>query len=577
MVFIHLCATFDNVDYEQSFFWEKHKFYLILIFIGFLVYFNSLFGGFVWDDVAQIVSSPLTNSLSSISTIFTIGQANVFYRPFFLSYLTVVNVLFQENVFFFHILQVGMHIANAMLVFWVLKRFFKEIIAFVISLIFLTHPINAEVVVYMSAVSDVLVFLFGIIALSILMKARMDIYHFIIAGFLILLALLTKESGILWLFITLAYLFLFKKIKQWGTLFFIGISIGIYAFMRVFVAHITTTLSNVNNAPIAQLPFLERLISMPKIIFFYIYTFIFPVQLSISQHWVVKSLTIPDFFLLLFFDALFIGLLLAGGLYIYKSHRKELRVYSFFLIWFILSLALYVQIIPLDMTVAERWFYIPMMGMLGMTGIVLQTVKAKPSIRFIGLFTIIIVIACLSLRTIVRNTNWINAITLYSHDAQFNKDSFDLENQLAGELSLAGRYDEALIHAQRAVKLEPHDARNWVTIGTIYMRQKEVKKGLVYLRKALDYDGGNYNAFYNLAYGYLLLNKPQEAKGFAEWGMKTYSKDANLLLFKAIAEYKLGDEQRALKDAEAANNMLRTESSNYIYTQIVNRQPIRLE
>ncbi len=560
----------------QSLFWGKHKFYFILIFIGFLVYFNSLFGGFVWDDVAQIASSPFAHSLSSISTIFTIGQADVFYRPLFLSYLTLVNTLFHGNIFFFHIFQVMMHIANAILVFWVLKRFFKEIIAFVISLIFLTHPMNVEAVSYMSAVSDVLVFLFGIIALSILIKTQV-IYHFITAGFLILLALLTKESGILWLFIALVYLFLFKKIKQWGTLFFISISIGIYVFMRVSVAHIAITLSNVNNASIAQLSFLERLISMPKIIFFYIHTFVFPVKLAISQHWVVKSLTIPDFFLPLFFDVLFMALLFAGGLYIHRYHKKELGKYFFFFIWFILGLALYLQVIPLDMTVAERWFYIPMVGMLGMVGVILQTVKIKPAIQIVGLFIAIVIIICFSLRTIVRNTNWINAITLYSHDVQFNKDSFDLENQLAGELSLAGRYDEALIHAQRAIKLEPRDVRNWVTIGTIYMRQKEVKKGLVYLRKALDYDGGNYNAFYNLSYGYLLLDDPQSAKSYAEWGMKTYSSDANLLLFKAIAEYKLGDEQRALKDAEAANNMLRTQTSNYIYTQIMNKQPINVE
>jgi tetratricopeptide (TPR) repeat protein len=228
------------------------------------------------------------------------------------------------------------------------------------------------------------------------------------------------------------------------------------------------------------------------------------------------------------------------------------------------------------MTVAERWFYIPMVGILGMIGVIAQSIKAKPAVKPLAAFIVIIIIICFSLRTIVRNTNWNNALTLYNHDAKINKDSFDLENQLAGQLSIAGKYDEALIHAKRAKELEPHDARNWVIIGTIYMRQNKVKEGITYLRKAVDYDGGNYNAFYNLSYGYLLLDNPQEAKSFAEWGMKTYPQDANLLLFKAVAEYKLGDYDNALKNAEKAHSLLGTQSSNYIYAQILNKQPVDL-
>lgn len=564
------------MEHEDSVFWEKYKFYLLFVGIGFFIYFGSLFGNFVWDDVAQIPSSSLANSLSSIPTIFTIGQGNAFYRPIFLSYLTIVNVVFHGNVFFFHFFQLFIHLINTFLIFWIGKNFFKENIAFFIALVFLVHPMSVEAVSYMSAVSDVLVFMFGIIALRMLMKTRLSYFRFLSAGFLVLLALLTKESGALWLGIILIYLLLFKKIKQWGTLIFIGISAGLYFLMRVYMGHITTTLSNLNNAPIAKLPLDERLLSLPKIIFFYIYTSLFPANLAISQHWVVKATTAQDFFLPVLFDLLFFGLLGTGAFYIYRYHKKDLRTYLFFLVWFIISLSLYLQIIPLDMTVAERWFYIPMFGLLGMIGVIVNRIKIKPALRSFFIFIIIAIIICLSLRTMVRNSNWNSALTLYSHDAQINKDSFDLENQLASQLSSAGKFDEALIHSQRAIELEPHDARNWVIAGTIYMRQNKIKEGVTYLRKAVDYDGGNYNAFYNLAFGYLLLNNPQEAKGFAEWGMKTYPNDGSLLLFKAIAEYNMGDRDTALKDAEKANTILNNQNSNYIFTQISNKQPINL-
>lgn len=564
------------MDSKNSVFWIRHKFYILLIGIGFFVYFNSLFGDFIWDDIPQISFSPLANSLSSIPTIFTIGQGNAFYRPIFLSYLTVVNVLFLGNVFFFHLFQLSMHIVNTLFVFWIFKNFFKEIIAFSLSLIFLVHPMNVEAVSYMSAVSDVLVFMFGILVLRIFMKTHLFVYHFTISGFLILLALLTKESGVLWLPIVLIYMLLFKKDKALKALLFIGISAGLYFFMRVFMGHITTALSFINNAPIAKLSFVERLLSLPKIIFFYIYTFIFPANLSISQHWIIKSTKTSDFILPLIFDIFFFSLTTAGIFYIYKYHKKALGNYIFFLIWFIVSLGLYMQILPLDMTVAERWFYVPMVGILGMIGVIAQSIKVKAAVKSFVAFITIIIIICFSLRTIVRNTNWNNSLTLYKHDAQINKYSFDLENQLASQLSSVGKYDEALIHSKRAIELEPNDTRNWVTIGAIYMRKNQVKEGIAYLRKAVDYDGGNYNAFYNLSYGYLLLNNPQEAKSFAEWGMKTYPQDANLLLFKAVAEYNLGDRENALRDAEKANSILRIQNSNYIYTQILNKKPINL-
>ncbi len=173
-----------NNEQEYSFDFKKlfcplttRKAILIIAVIGFIVYFNCLFNGFVWDDQKQIVTSPLAHTISSIPTLFTIGQVNIFYRPVFLSYLTIVNTLFQGNVFFFHFLQVGMHILSVIILFLILKKFLKVTIAFVVSLVFLVHPMNVEAVAYMSAVSDVMVFLFGILALYILTKSKLMPVH----------------------------------------------------------------------------------------------------------------------------------------------------------------------------------------------------------------------------------------------------------------------------------------------------------------------------------------------------------------------------------------------------------------
>ncbi|MFZ5366095.1 MAG: hypothetical protein ACOZBZ_02280 [Patescibacteria group bacterium] len=38
---------------------SKAKLIFLIVAVGFLVYFNSLFNGFVWDDEEQIVKNPL--------------------------------------------------------------------------------------------------------------------------------------------------------------------------------------------------------------------------------------------------------------------------------------------------------------------------------------------------------------------------------------------------------------------------------------------------------------------------------------------------------------------------------------
>lgn len=547
----------------------------IIVIVGLIVYANMFFNDFVWDDIKQIAASPLVHSFSYIPTIFTMGQVNVFYRPIFLSYLTIVYTLFHGNVFFFHLLQVIMHILNTILVFILFKKLVKQSIAFIVSLIFLVHPMNVETVAYMSAVSDVLVFLFGIFALWIVSVGNSQRYSFVLAGFLILLSILTKESGILWLCIVLTYLLLFKTIKQIGTAILVIFPLGVYAFMRLFIGHTGTGITN--HIPIANLTFTQRLITIPKIVFFYFYTFFYPDKLAVSQHWVVKTPSVRHFVFPLLFDMMLVIFLVGVGYYLYRLRHPEFRKYIFFLIWFAVSLIMYLQLFPLDMTVAERWFYIPIVGLLGMLAVVVEIVKLKSSLRFLAVVVVVLIIISLSIRTMVRNTNWANALTLFSHDVRANTDSYDVQSNLATALVEAGKLDEAIDHARKATKLEPDNTSGWATLGTIYMQKKDLPKGIMYLRKSLDYDGGNYSALYNLTYGELKVNDYPSAKSYADWGLKTYPADSMLKLFRAVAEYNLGDQQLALQDAYEANQGLQNQTSQYIYNQIINKQQINLE
>lgn len=542
----------------------------IFIVVGFIIYGNTLFNEFVWDDITQIVTSPLT--LSSIPSLFTSGQVGIFYRPGFLSYLIIVNTLSHGSVFFFHIIQVGMHILNAFLVFILFKKLINKNIAFISALIFLVHPINTEAVVYISAVADIFIFTLGILALLNVSHHSLKFKSYIYTGVFILLSLFMKESGIFWLLIVLIYILLFKRIKKSGVAILLILSIGIYSFMRFIIANAGLGISS--QVSIIQLTFEERLLSIPKIIFYYIQTFFYPLTLAIAQLWVVRALTFQDFYLPLLLDLVFIGFIAFWGIFIYRYHKIKLRTYIFFAAWFILSLGMYLQLYPLDMTVAERWFYIPMIGLLGMFGVVSNSVSLNHKAQKVAIIFFIIIILCLSLRTMVRNLDWSNSYTLFSHDVQSNPDSYSLHANLAYSLVALQKFDEAEKHAKKALVLEPKNTSTWEAMGTIYMRQNKVKESIPFFVKSLEYNGGNYISIYNLTYGYLLLDDFASANNYADKGLATYPQDSQLMLFKAIANYQLGNYQDALQEAAVANSTLQNQNSNYIYTQILNKQPL---
>ena len=414
------------------------------------------------------------------------------------------------------------------------KKFFRESIAFFLALIFAVHPIQVEAVSYMAAGSNIVVFLLGILAIRKLSETRESLGKYAIAGIYLLLAILTNEAGVSWILIALLYLWLSKQVKISNAIATLTPTFVIYGFLRLFVSQ--SAFHKFGYVPIATLPLAGRLLTVPKVLSYYLTTFLYPAKLSIAQHWTVTDINVREFMLPVFIVGAFLTVSVAVGVYLHRRHSKLIRPYLFFALWFMLGIAPYLHSIPLDMTVADRWFYVPVVGLLGMIGIVLQSVQVSgwKKIAGIALFTVLIVL--LSIRTMVRNANWRDAITLYSHDLEVNPDSFDLHAKLAGELMGAKRYNEAMVHAQKAVALQPDDITSLGTLALLYIQAGEPQRAIRHLQKLISLDPANYPGLTNLVYAYLLVNNTEAAKTYARKGLKIYPGDESLLIFLSMTD-----------------------------------------
>lgn len=558
------------------------KYFIPVFFlIGFLTYGASLSNNFVWDDEEQILNNGLVHSITNLphffqgSTFNTGGTGNLsglYYKPLMSVFFASFYTIFGANSFFFHLFQLVFHIVNTCLVFVLFRKIFPQnkneshILAFFLSLVFLLHPINVETVVYSSSLQDILYMFFGLVSLLNIKKT------FTFSLFL-LMSLLSKETGIIFVLISVVYVCLYQKEKLKSLIGAILITLIVYSILRFGIAHVFFNKHNLS--PITRISLWERLPSIPKIIIFYLSTFLFPIYLSISQHWVVSSLTFTNFYLPLIFSLILFLTLTIYLYYLYRSKTHLSKSFLFFYCWFIFGLGLHLQIFPLDMTVADRWFYMAEVGLLGMVGIFILNLKLIFSRFSLFLFFLaIIVLVFFSIRTISRSLDWRNGLTLYSKDEQITPNSFDLENNLGVELYRAGRFPQAKIRFKKSVEIAPFWWTNWNNLGSSYEQEKDIKAAKEAYLTAIK-NGQYYLSYENVAK--LLLfreNNPLEAKNFAQNSLKILPQNSTLWLILSLSDYKLNIKDEALLAAKNAYILAPSQQTYYVVTKIQSGQPI---
>jgi protein O-mannosyl-transferase len=571
----------EDVTFRGLFLPLTTKKIIIFIFlIGFIVFFNSLFNGFVGDDDSQIVKNLSAHSISNIPKFFT-GSTfyngsdkliGVYYKPLLTSVFSVIYSFFGPNPSAFHFVQIFLHIINTCILFLFLSHFLKKAYSFLLSLVFLIHPINSEAVFYISAMQETLFFFFGILGVYLLTRSKSKLSIGIASVFL-LFSMFSKETGVLFLCIAISYAFIFNR-----KIFFplLGISVGI--FIGYFLLRISSTgwLVTATNSPIDKLSLPARLVNSPEIILFYLRSFFVPVNFALVYQWAYSHITFNHFFRPLLIDSMFIFISIAGGLVLYKkSAEKYFKIYILFVIWLVLGLLFHLQFFPLDATVADRWFYFPIVGLLGMIGVLLENFNISTKYKW-SLAIIIVILALLSIRTIIRSYDFRDKLTLYRHDVAISKDSFALENVLGLELVKLGKLTEAKKHIEKSIALYPYFS-NYDNLGEIYVALGDYKKAREAYEKAMKF-GDYYIVYEDLAGLSLVSGDTASNMKFIAYALRKFPQDAKLWLYLAIVSYQNQDislARRAIINAYGYDKI--NPEIPYFYNTIMNNQPLNLK
>lgn len=550
-----------------------------IVIVGLIVYGNMLFNSFVADDITLVIQNPSIHTIANLpillfqSFINTSGAGlftGTYYVPISLIVLSLIYSLFGANPFFFHFVQLSLHIANASLIYLLFSRFFSKKLAFFLSLVFLVHPITQETVAYIADMQDVLFLFFGLLAFYLYVKSQnkpITPIRYVLISTLLFFSLLSKITGGFFLIILSYWIFVTerKKIIMFGLLCS-GILL-IYFILKAFSINVVFGLQV---PQIGRVDMFVRMITIPKIIFYYISTFFFPMTLITHQDWIVKAINIQDFYIPILLELLFFIIVGVFGYYIYRNAKKTFKIYLLFCLWFIIGFLLHIQIIPLDFTVADRWFYFPLVGLLGLSGLVIQHLRIPQKIVLsIGISILLV----LSIRTIVRNENWRTEYSLYSHDLNLAQDNAYLNGLLGNALLEQGQYDASIVYFNKALQLNPTISINYLNLSAAYFMKGDLKKTEIYLIDAISKDHSQM-AYERLSTLYLKNNNFLQAKKVLEQGIKYFPKDQKLYLYLAYSEYNLNNRNRALILAQKAYELLPSVESQYILDQITNNQKI---
>ncbi len=143
------------------------------------VYSMSLSNPFHYDDLHSIRDNPHIRTLGNIPTFFTrpdyftSDPRSAMYRPLVLVSYTLNYALDQLEVRSYHWVNIGIHSVNSGLVFLLAQVLLRRrAVALLAAVIFALHPVNSEVVNYISSRSESLCALFFLASLLAYIQAR---------------------------------------------------------------------------------------------------------------------------------------------------------------------------------------------------------------------------------------------------------------------------------------------------------------------------------------------------------------------------------------------------------------------
>ena len=501
----------------------------IVALVGFLLYSNTLNHAYVLDDFSIISENTVTKKgIESIPTIFkTYYRYGYFdlddgiYRPLSVAMFALEWQISPNNPVLSHWVNVLFYALTGWLLFSTLCKLLKEsniIIPFVISILFISHPIHTEVVANIKSRDEIMGFFLSIASLYFMIKffKKENSKYLFFAFFLFFSALLAKETAITMLIGIPVTLFLFVQPKFKKIVIpslFLALPVLLFLVIRNYVLSGNTasySVTPLENLLLSTSDMTVRIATEIKIMGEYILLLIFPKDLLYDRSF--GQIQLVDFSNL----SVILSVLFFGAMIVYcsiKFLKRDLISYGIFL--FIITMALFSNFIfTIGVAMADRFLYFSSLGFIFiLSSIILRLTKTNQfSFKYTSIsqfflknskvFLIIAPILLLySFKTVDRNRDWKDNYTLFSNDLKKMPNNSRAHSFYGNELlrtiainepdSLAKIiiYQESVEALKTSIAIYPkQSAEVFEAIGRAYLKLNQLDSSEYYFKKVLKLD-----------------------------------------------------------------------------------------
>lgn len=517
----------QNPKINQNWFKNHWISLLVLTLLIATTFANALNNAFLSDDLAEIVQNPNVGKFSYI-----------FSHPF--GFIRILLNYFAYhlgglNPVFFRLINYAFHLGSTYLIYAILTILYNRRLAIIAAALFAIHPAISEAVVWISGGTYPQYTFFFLLSflLYIISKKNHTLYWASVVIFSF--AFMSHPVMPLALFVIfLLYEACFGDIKKnWiRSAPYLLIAIA-YVFINISVLpERTTTLQSVHYQekgidnpfvliPIAITSYLE-LIFFPKTLTLY------HSELAFGTVEFLIRATIT----LLFLTATII------------NFKKNKSIF-FWLSLFWLSLAPTLTPFRFNWIVAERYLYLPSLGIFASLAVFLDKLAPKKQYRYglYGLLTVVIIL--LSVRTIIRNIDWKNEDNLWIATGKTSPSSPNTHNNLGDVYGRHGDKEGALREFSRAIELKPNYADAYHNLGNTYREMGQMDKALQSYQTAANLNPNLWQSYQNIAAIYFQDKQYDQAAEYIQKAIQINPKNINLYINLGVIYLTQGDKEKA--------------------------------
>ena len=242
---------------------------LSLLVFGLVLYGNTIFNKYAIDDNLVVSNELVEKGLKAIPEIFSthyfsqegnVGSSSADYRPVVKATFALEHQLWGKKPGRSHLINILLYVALSVLLFYILKRLlynYNILFPYLVTLVFMAHPVHTEVVASLKNRDEMMAFLCGLGTLwSILNYAdTKKIRYLALAPLLFLTGYLCKSSILPFLILIPLVLVFFNRmpVKKVAPVFIVLLVVALIAQMgpNLFLPSAERIKSYIENPPLS--------------------------------------------------------------------------------------------------------------------------------------------------------------------------------------------------------------------------------------------------------------------------------------------------------------------------------------